>query len=159
MYTKAAFSILLALALTSTSRAASSAMVKNLCSTTVWITSIDSHGGPTTSLQPGQTWSEELHFDPVTGVAIKVTTTKNGLATGKPEIDFTYTLNQPEGMVYYDLSTVNKMDAPFTNGQLLVTTPSVDCPSISWPNSRQPPDDRTEACQITDILLTLCAPL
>lgn len=47
-------------------------------------------------------------FDGVTGTALKITKTHNGLWEGKPVLNWAYT--KKEGVIYYDLSTVNGYD-------------------------------------------------
>ncbi|ORY13029.1 hypothetical protein BCR34DRAFT_600151 [Clohesyomyces aquaticus] len=153
----AAISAIVAFSLASTAHAAFASVV-NQCDTSVWITSTDSKTGPTTQIASTGIWSEALHFDPKTGIAITITTTKDGLWTAASTITYSYTINQASNLVYYDLDMKYGLNAAWTKGQLLVTTPYANCSSISWLHGVPPLDDRTQACQITDILLTLCAP-
>lgn len=47
-------------------------------------------------------------FDGITGTALKITKTRDGLWAGKPVLNFGYTVK--DGEVWYDLSTVNGYD-------------------------------------------------
>lgn len=47
-------------------------------------------------------------FDGITGTALKITKTRDGLWAGKPVLNFGYTIK--DGEVWYDLSTVNGYD-------------------------------------------------
>ncbi|KAL4895037.1 hypothetical protein BDV59DRAFT_200294 [Aspergillus ambiguus] len=81
------------------------AVVDNECSFPVYLWSVSSTVGSGVTLEPFTTYSEEFRADSSTGgVAIKVTTTPEGLYTGAAQTIFAYSLIG--NTVYYDLSDV-----------------------------------------------------
>jgi hypothetical protein len=67
----------------------------------------------------GGLYLEPLHHDPSSGgIALKITTTPNGLYTGDPQQVFSYNLDGDN--VWYDLSTV--FGAPFQGDRVEVTS-------------------------------------
>jgi hypothetical protein len=89
-----------------TTHAAAETTIHNKCPFSVFYASVASTAPTTTNeLHPGGYIEEAEWFDGVTGTALKITTTKNGMWAGKPVLNFAYTVNEDE--VYYDLSTVN----------------------------------------------------
>ncbi|KAF2261970.1 hypothetical protein CC78DRAFT_424509, partial [Lojkania enalia] len=81
------------------------ATVVNKTPQVLYVMSVSSVTGTTEAIQPGKSWSEPLHYDPQTGIAIKVATTKTGFYNAKPQLIWGYTLNNAENSIYYDLST------------------------------------------------------
>jgi hypothetical protein len=89
-----------------TTYAAAETTIHNKCPFSVFYASVASTTpATTTELHPGGYIEEDEWFDGVTGTALKITTTKNGMWVGMPVLNFAYTVNDEE--VYYDLSTVN----------------------------------------------------
>ncbi|OAK96187.1 hypothetical protein IQ06DRAFT_308990 [Phaeosphaeriaceae sp. SRC1lsM3a] len=72
--------------------------VHNKCSYPVYYSANDADGP-----SPESEW-----FDGITGTALKITKTRDGLWAGKPVLNFGYTIK--DGEVWYDLSTVNGYD-------------------------------------------------
>ena len=135
--------------------AAGNAIVKNNCATPVYLWSVGGSVGPMQTIAAGKQYSEALHYDPVSGgIALKITTTSNGLYDGSPQTIFAYTLDGSS--LWYDLSDV--FGDPFS-GKALVVRPSVtSCSNICWANGVSPSGSQTHKCQSTsDITLTLCA--
>ncbi|KAJ5688809.1 BYS1 domain protein [Penicillium macrosclerotiorum] len=136
--------------------AVGNAVVENHCDSPVYLWSVGSSVGERQTIDPGANYSEELRHDDVSGgIALKITTTENGLYDGSPQTDFAYALSGTE--VFYDLSDV--FGDPFS-GKTLVVNPSVDtCNNICWSGGiAATAASQTESCTSdSDVTLTLCA--
>ena len=93
------------LALATTTLSAPSVTIHNTCSFPVWITSVSSTTGPTSSVAPSTYWTQEEFFNRV-GTAIKITRGESDLYTGRPVLQLSYTFKANES-IYYSLSTAN----------------------------------------------------
>lgn len=135
--------------------AAGHAKVINRCNFPVFLWSVGGSVGPRKTVQPGATFSEPIHFDPQSGgVAIKITTTPNGLFDGSPQTNFAYTLDG--NIVWYDLSDV--FGDAFSGSRLKLLPSVTTCPKICWPNGIPPSGSQVRNCQASsDLTLTLCA--
>lgn len=135
--------------------AAGNARVVNRCDAPVYLWSVGGSVGPRQTIKPGATYSEPLHYDPASGgIALKITTTQNGLYDGSPQTNFAYTLDGSQ--VWYDLSDV--FGDPFSGHRLKVVPSLSTCPKICWANGVPPGGSQVKDCQATsDITLTLCA--
>ncbi|KAF2001855.1 hypothetical protein P154DRAFT_414241, partial [Amniculicola lignicola CBS 123094] len=124
---------LLTLALTATAQAAAKAYVKNKCGVPLYISTVSSRSSDVQPLPNGGFWTDELKYDPLTGIAIKITSKPDGLATGAPVLHFSYTLGQEDGKTYYDLSSAYGLDDVFEGEKLeLHTNWEKNCPVITW---------------------------
>lgn len=135
--------------------AVGNAKVVNRCDAPVYLWSVGGSIGPRQTIQPGAVYSEPIHYDPASGgIALKITTTKNGLYDASPQTNFAYTLDG--NTVWYDLSDVYG-DA--FAGDILKVRPSLTtCPKLCWPSGIPPSGSQVSDCQATsDITLTLCA--
>ena len=105
------------------------------------------------SHNPGGNYSEAFHKDPTSGgIAIKITTSSNGLYTGAPQQIFAYSLDG--NALWYDLSTV--YGDPFSGSHLTVTQDG--SPSIDWPNGISPGGSQVkEGVSDRDVVFTACA--
>ncbi|KAH7396635.1 hypothetical protein DE146DRAFT_756345 [Phaeosphaeria sp. MPI-PUGE-AT-0046c] len=92
--------ILLTAGLTS---AVAETTLHNKCSYPVYYSANDANAPSPDSYIVQDEW-----FDGITGTALKVTKTRDGLWAGKPVLNFGYTVKN--GEVWYDLSTVNGYD-------------------------------------------------
>ncbi|KAF2651009.1 hypothetical protein K491DRAFT_720211 [Lophiostoma macrostomum CBS 122681] len=155
--------ILSSLALAATALAAptlspsGTSLVINSCSKTVYVYDVASTlSGPHT-IDPGAQWVKPLYFDPLTGTAIKVTTSLDALSKGEPQLILAYALNYEEKSIYYSLDTVSGYDALFQNKTVIVYGPAnKDIPTIVWPGA--PSHDGTKAYfGDTDLYFQLCA--
>lgn len=135
--------------------AVGNAKVINRCTEPVYLWSVGGSVGPRQTIKPGATYSEALHFDPSSGgIALKITTTKNGLYDGSPQTNFAYTLDG--STVWYDLSDV--FGDAFSGHPLKVVPSLTTCPKICWANGIPPSGSQVKNCQAnSDITLTLCA--
>ncbi|EED14375.1 conserved hypothetical protein [Talaromyces stipitatus ATCC 10500] len=105
------------------------------------------------TIQPGKSYSETLHTDPISGgIAIKITTVENGLFNGSPQTIFAYTLTN--GQVWYDLSDV--FGDPFAGKSLNVILSDTSCHAV-WSNGIPPAGSQVNVCQPnTNLNLKLC---
>lgn len=135
--------------------AVGNAIVKNHCKETVYLWSVGGSIGPEQTLHHGQSYSEKLHYDPQSGgIAIKITTTENGLFNASPQMDYAYTLDGND--IYYDLSDV--FGDPFAGHPVSVVSSDENCPGICWPNGVRPAGSQVQFCgSACDITLNLCA--
>ncbi|KAJ5485373.1 hypothetical protein N7539_005361 [Penicillium diatomitis] len=157
MYVPKPLLTLLALAATTTPlvQAVGNAIVINQCSSPVWLWSVGGSVGPSNRIDPGQQYSETLHYDQASGgIAIKITTDEGGLYNGSPQTNFAYTLDG-QG-VWYDLSDVFG-DA--FSGHALKVVAAPTCPAICWPQGVAPNGaSETKVCGANaNVTLTLCA--
>jgi hypothetical protein len=142
-----------ALAGLSSAQTTGNATVVNHCSQTLYVWSVDSTMGPENIVPSGQSYTEEFHTDPKTGVAIKIVFSSDGLFNGSPQTDFAYTLDG--SLVYYDLSDV--FGDPFQGQDVALVPSDTSCQSIVWSNGVPPSGNPTQACESgTNLVLTLC---
>ncbi|RAK97362.1 Bys1 family protein [Aspergillus ibericus CBS 121593] len=81
------------------------ATIHNNCTTPIYIWSVSSTTSPQYTIPATQNYSEIFHHDAQTGgVSIKITTVRNGLYTGSPQMIFAYNLVNEQ--VWFDLSDV-----------------------------------------------------
>jgi hypothetical protein len=132
-------------------------VVVNSCSKPVYVYDVASSVDGPHTVDPGTQWSKALGYDPVTGHAIKVTTSLETLGNAGAHLILGYTLNYAEGRVYYSLDTVFGLDPLFQNETVIVYGPAgKDVPTIVWPG--QPADLGTKAyVGDTDLVLQVCA--
>ncbi|KAK2008084.1 Bys1 family protein [Colletotrichum eremochloae] len=139
------------------------ATVVNNCASEVSLWSV---GGDVRAAGPlaagGGTYAETFARDPTTGGrALKVTSARDGLYTGAPQLVFAYTLDTPgaggsSGAVWYDLSTV--FGDGFKGSKIVVASRQASCPAIVWEGGVSPGGSQVKVCTADqDVVLTLCA--
>lgn len=101
----------------------------------------------------GGSYSEVLHQDATSGgIALKITTTSDGLFTGAPTQIFSYSLDGSQ--VWYDLSAV--MGEPFNGKHLTVTSDGSG--TIDWPTGSNPGGSQVKVgSSEKDVVFTACA--
>ncbi|KAJ5621077.1 BYS1 domain protein [Penicillium lagena] len=131
------------------------AIVVNNCKAAVHLWSVGGAVGPEVTLNPGEEFTEKVHYDAKSGgIAIKITRPVDGLYTGAPQTDFAYTLDGNN--LWYDLSDV--FGDPFSGKVLSVKASNPDCPDICWSSGISPAGSQTKVCgAAANITLTLCA--
>lgn len=83
------------------------AIVQNNCKAPIYLWVVGHEPTYDTSIAAGEAFAQTYWHDAVTGgVALKITTLVDGLYSRAPQLILAYTLNDAEGLVYYDLSTV-----------------------------------------------------
>ncbi|GKZ82079.1 hypothetical protein AnigIFM60653_011991 [Aspergillus niger] len=152
--TKSLLSLLPLLPLAS---AVGSAIVQNNCTSPIYLWSV---GGSVSSMQtidPGSSYSETFYYDTTSGgVALKITTTENGLYNGSPQTDYAYTLDTSSGNVFYDISDV--FGDPFSGSVVSLVSSDSSCESICWAGGVPPAGSVVRSCQDeADEVLTVCA--
>ncbi|XP_014562173.1 hypothetical protein COCVIDRAFT_84800 [Bipolaris victoriae FI3] len=121
------------LALASSATAAGIAVILNNSPKPIYVWSVGSSVGPRNDIKAGGIYWEEMRRDEKTGgIAIKVTTSADGLYSGAPQQVFAYNLDNDT--VWYDLSTV--FGDPFAGYRLQVTGDNGG--SILWPKGTHP---------------------
>ncbi|KAL2858027.1 hypothetical protein BJY01DRAFT_72636 [Aspergillus pseudoustus] len=127
------------------------AMVFNRCHGPIFLWSVGENISPQNIIQPNQTYAEPFRRDPKTGgIAIKITTVRDGLYTSAPQTVFAY--NLVENLVWYDLSDV--FGDPFS-GKHVSLVPSE--PAISWEDGVPPSGSQVRMLDAsTDLILTVC---
>ncbi|KAF2749881.1 hypothetical protein M011DRAFT_524504 [Sporormia fimetaria CBS 119925] len=131
------------------------ARVINNCPSTVYLWSVASTVGDRQTLQPGGQYSEQFRYDPRTGVAIKVGTTPESIGNGAPVLHFSYTLNNGENSIYYDVSSAFGVDPLFSGRVVKVVGDGPNVPSIVWTGPA--PSGTRVYFGNTNLILTLCA--
>ncbi|KAG7117626.1 Antigenic thaumatin-like protein like [Verticillium longisporum] len=93
--------------------------------------------------------------DPKTGgKAIKITTARDGLYTGAPQLNFAYSLDGSK--IWYDLSRV--FGDALKGKKLVEKSADSTCPAITWANGTPPAGSQVKTCtSAKDVTLTLCA--
>ncbi|KAK2059042.1 Bys1 family protein [Colletotrichum caudatum] len=136
------------------------ATVVNKCATEVSLWSVGSDvraAGPLAA--GGGTYAETFARDPATGGrALKITSARDGLYTGAPQLVFAYTLDAAGGggSIWYDLSTV--FGDGFKGSKLVVASRLATCPAIVWEAGVSPGGSQVKVCTAEqDVVLTLCA--
>ncbi|KAM7204741.1 hypothetical protein V8F20_003525 [Naviculisporaceae sp. PSN 640] len=136
--------------------AVGNARVVNKCTVPVYLWSVGGSVSNVYSLAAKTgTYSEPFVKDPVTGgKALKITKTKDGLYTGKPQTIFAYSLDGDK--VWYDLSDV--FGDAFAGSKLVEASADATCPAITWPTGIPPAGSQVKVCTAAkDVTLTLCA--
>lgn len=135
--------------------AAGNAIIKNNCDASVYAWSVGSSVGSAHTIKSGESYSEPLRHDDVSGgISLKITTEADGLYKGSAQTNFAYTLDGER--VWYDLSDV--FGDPFSGKSLLVKPSVTSCPSICWAEGVSPGGSQTKDCESSsDVTLNLCA--
>ncbi|KAJ5928981.1 Antigenic thaumatin-like protein [Penicillium verhagenii] len=128
------------------------AVINNHCPFPIYIWSVGSVIGPEVTTGPNGRYVETFRHDPKSGgIAIKISTSPNGLLTSSPLTVFAYNLSG-DGKVWYDLSDV--FGDPF-RGHSVVLEPSQ--PGISWRDGSPPAGSGIRVRDASnDLVLTLC---
>ncbi|KAJ5646627.1 hypothetical protein N7490_002999 [Penicillium lividum] len=128
------------------------AIVNNHCHFPIYLWSVGSTIGPAVTTAPNGRYIETFHHDPKSGgIAIKITTVRDGLLRNAPLTIFAYNLSG-DGKVWYDLSDL--FGDPF-KGYRVSLQPSE--PLISWNNGQPPPGSGVRVHRAAnDLILTLC---
>ncbi|TID17727.1 bys1 domain-containing protein [Venturia nashicola] len=134
------------------------AVVKNSCPFPVYLSAVGATASPVQTLPPaGGSFSEAPFFvDPKTGGrTIKITREADGLFTGKPQLNFAYTLDGAN--VWYDLSNV--FGDAFAGYKIVEKSVDAGCGVIVWPAGANPGGPQVKVCGSgSDVVLELCAP-
>ncbi|KAL2861546.1 hypothetical protein BJX68DRAFT_260365 [Aspergillus pseudodeflectus] len=127
------------------------AVVSNRCNIPIFLWSVGENISQQNTVQPNHTYSELFRRDPKTGgIAIKITTVRDGLYTSAPQTVFAY--NLVENLVWYDLSDV--FGDPFM-GEFVSLLPSE--PAIRWEEGVPPRGSQVRMLDATtDLILTVC---
>ncbi|KAL4873078.1 hypothetical protein BDV12DRAFT_116384 [Aspergillus spectabilis] len=127
------------------------ALVANRCEIPLYLWSVGENISQQAIIESGQVYSEIFRRDPKTGgIAIKITTVKDGLYTSAPQTVFAY--NLVNDLVWYDLSDV--FGDPF-QGEIVSLLPSE--PTISWDDGVPPSGSQVRVQDArTDLVLTVC---
>ncbi|KAL5366230.1 hypothetical protein BJX96DRAFT_180544 [Aspergillus floccosus] len=128
------------------------AVVDNGCSFPVYLWSVASTVSNEVTLNPFTTYTETFRADASTGgVAIKITTTPDGLYTGAPQTIFAYSLVGDQ--VYYGLSDV--FGDAFKGNRVCIGGPEGE--GITWEDGVPPAGTqvRTQSSAL-DVVLLLC---
>ena len=128
------------------------AVIENHCDFPVYVWSVGSKVKPVITVLPDARYSETFRQDVHTsGIALKITTKRDGLYTRAPQTVFAYNLDSPD-QVWYDLSDV--FGHPF-RGHPVRLQPSE--PEIYWKNGVPPSGSQTRVHDASeDLTLTLC---
>lgn len=112
--------------LTAAAAGIATASVKNLCTTPVYIWSVDSDSTGPFTIQPNAVYTEAIHMDAKAGVAIKITRIPQGIFKNAPQLQFQYNAEPPH--LWLDLHEIN--GHPFEGSPVSV----VGCgKEITWP--------------------------
>ncbi|RDW81219.1 Bys1 family protein [Aspergillus mulundensis] len=127
------------------------AIVFNNCEMPIYLWSVGQDISPQYQLIPGDSYSEVYRRDSQSGgVAIKITTVKNGLYLSAPQTVFAY--NLVENLVWYDLSDV--FGDPF-QGEIVTVEPSE--PEIWWNEGVPPSGSQVRLLEASnDLVLSVC---
>ncbi|KAJ5978174.1 hypothetical protein N7501_001516 [Penicillium viridicatum] len=142
-----------------TNRDLGHAIVHNNCKFPVYLWSVASTVLPEQTLLPNDEYSEVFRENTDTGgIAIKISTDRDGLYTSAPQMIFAYNLSATkergprQDKLWYDLSDV--FGDPF-EGYPVNLTPSE--PLISWKDGVPPAGSQVRAVDAsTDLVLSLC---
>lgn len=128
------------------------AVVHNRCHFPVYIWSVGGAIGSAVTTGPNGRYVETFRHDPKSGgIAIKITTVRDGLRKSAPLTIFAYNL-AGDGKVWYDLSDI--FGDPF-KGYPVVLSPAE--PAISWGNGQPPAGSGVRVhSSVNDLVLTLC---
>lgn len=134
-----------------------SAVVKNSCPFPVYLSAVGSEASPVqTVAATGGTFAESpFTLDPKTGGrTIKITREIDGLFTGKPQLNFAYTLDGAN--VWYDLSNV--FGDAFAGYKIVEKSADAACGVIEWSGGISPGGSQVKTCGSgNDVVLELCA--
>lgn len=137
--------------------ATGSAAVLNSCPFPIYLSAVGSEASPVQTISPsGGTFNEAFTLDPKTGGrTIKVTREADGLFTGKPQLNFAYTLDGAN--VWYDLSAV--FGDAFAGYKVVEKSVDPGCGVIEWGSGVSPGGSQVKTCGSgSDVVLELCAP-
>ncbi|KAJ6135209.1 hypothetical protein N7512_000369 [Penicillium capsulatum] len=128
------------------------AVIQNHCKTPIYIWSVGSTVRPQKTILPYARYYETFRKDVHTGgIALKISTERDGLYTSAPQTIFAYNLVSPD-RVWYDLSDVFG-DA--FRGHPVSLQPSE--PRIYWADGVPPAGSQTRVHDpAVDLVLTLC---
>lgn len=132
------------------------ARVVNNCDFEVTLWSVGSEiSDPNTLAAHGGSYAERYTKDDKTGGrTLKITLDRDGLYTGKPQVNFAYNLDPDR--VFYDLSDV--FGDPFAGHKIQVVPSNSNCRSLVWEDGRPPAGSQVRDCSAdSDTTLTLCA--
>lgn len=127
------------------------AVIANHCKTPIYIWSVGSTIRPEATVLPYTRYAETFRRDTGTGgIAIKISTARDGLYTSAPQTIFAY--NVKNDQVWYDLSDV--FGDPF-KGHPVVLQPAE--PEIFWRDGVPPKGSQVRVNDASmDLVLTLC---
>ncbi|KAL4908924.1 hypothetical protein BDW74DRAFT_174151 [Aspergillus multicolor] len=127
------------------------AIVNNNCEMPIYLWSVGQDVSAQYQLIPGDSYAEVFRRDSQTGgVAIKITTVKDGLYLSTPQTVFAY--NLVEDLVWYDLSDV--FGDPF-KGQIVTIEPAE--PEIWWNEGVPPSGSQVRLLNASrDLVLSVC---
>ncbi|KAM4065970.1 blastomyces yeast-phase-specific protein [Hirsutella rhossiliensis] len=143
-------------------------IVANNCDYEVSVWAVGQVQSPVTHVGHGESFSEELHRDPVSGGRdIKIARkphpgNTNPLSGAHLQLAYNVSpdgnrpLDTDSGSLNYDLNAI--FNTPFPNSR--VTLKSTGCPHILWETGVKPQNSGGQACKGIghDLTLTLCAP-
>lgn len=129
------------------------AIIYNSCRFPIYVWSVGSTITPETTVLPSKSFSETYRVDRLTGgIALKITTVKDGLFNSSPQTIFAYNLDEQNSKVWYDLTDV--FGDPF-KGHPVSLLPSD--PTVFWPNGIPPAGSEVRVKPSTqDLRLYLC---
>lgn len=123
------------LALTANSALAAMNLIHNKCDFDVWFSSIGSNDPSSpTLIAAGDYISEAQYFDG-TGTALKITRTQNGLWTGQPVLQFSYSYLAGQD-IYYGISTDHGFD--FWGEKIVLQGDNPAATKITWDGEPKP---------------------
>lgn len=127
------------------------AVIANHCKNTIYIWSVGSTVRPEVTVLPYERYTETFRKDTAAGgIAIKISTERNGLYISAPQTVFAYSISN--GSVWYDLSDV--FGDPF-KGHSVVLEPAE--PRIFWRDGVPPAGSQVRVhAASSDLVLTLC---
>lgn len=127
------------------------AVITNHCKTPIYIWSVGSTVRPEVTVLPDEGYAETFRKDTATGgIAIKISTERDGLYTSAPQTIFAYNLSGRS--VWYDLSDV--FGDPF-KGEPVVLAPAE--PRIVWNDGVPPAGSQVRVHDASsDLVLTVC---
>ena len=132
---------------------AASTEVHNSCAFPVYYSPVDSTGpSATQTIAAGGYFVQTQWFDGKTGTALKITKTPDGLWTGKPVLNFGYTVK--DGATWYDISTINGFD--FWGEKTTLAGDKEGAETIVWDGAPGPIKIAHYAGEL-DLTLELCA--
>ncbi|OJJ72114.1 hypothetical protein ASPBRDRAFT_196230 [Aspergillus brasiliensis CBS 101740] len=134
-----------------------SAIVQNNCTSPIYLWSVGGSVSAMQTIDSGSSYSETFHYDSSSGgVALKITTSADGLYSGAAQTDYAYTLDTGSNTVFYDLSDV--YGDPFSGSVVSLVSSDASCGSICWAGGVPPAGTVVRSCQAdADEVLTVCA--
>ncbi|KAF2866996.1 hypothetical protein BDV95DRAFT_503814 [Massariosphaeria phaeospora] len=130
---------------------AESTIVKNHCDFPVWVTQVTSQGqGATVQIAASSgKWSEPQAG---AGVAIKITTTADGLYTAAPVLHLSY--SSSASSIYYDLNSIYGYS--FSGKTLRLHGSEAAAPEVVWSEEPIAPPNTKAYIGQTNLVLELC---